>query len=103
MELGFKGKVALVTGAGSQVGFGREIALLFAKEGCEAIAVTDVNLTDAKKTAETVKKLGSKSIAIQADITKKAEVDAMVKKAVGEYKKIDILCNVAGAILHKDG
>ena len=49
-----------------------------------------------------MKKLGSKSIAIQADITKKAEVDAMVKKVVDEYGKIDILCNVAGAILHKD-
>jgi NAD(P)-dependent dehydrogenase (short-subunit alcohol dehydrogenase family) len=102
MDLGFKGKVALVTGAGSQVGFGREIALLLAKEGCDAVAVTDVNLEDLKKTAEAVKKLGAKSIALQADITKKAEVDAMVKKALDEYKKIDILCNVAGAILHKD-
>jgi NAD(P)-dependent dehydrogenase (short-subunit alcohol dehydrogenase family) len=102
MDLGFKGKVALVTGAGSQIGFGKAIALLLAKEGCEAIAVTDINLEDAKKTAEAVKKAGSKSIAIPADITKKAEVDAMVKRAIDEYGKIDILCNVAGAILHKD-
>ncbi len=102
MDLGFKGKVALVTGAGSQIGFGKEIALLLAKEGCEAIAVTDINLADVQKTAEAVKKLGKKSIALQADITKKAEVDAMVEKAVDEYGKIDILCNVAGAILHKD-
>jgi NAD(P)-dependent dehydrogenase (short-subunit alcohol dehydrogenase family) len=102
MDLGFTGKVALVTGAGSQIGFGKEIALLLAKEGCAAIAVTDINLADAKKTAEAVKKLGSQSIAIPADITKKAEVDAMVEKALKEYDKIDILCNVAGAILHKD-
>lgn len=103
MDLGFKGKTALVTGAGSQIGFGREIALLLAKEGCESIAVTDINFEDVKKTAEAVKKLGKKSIAIQADITKKSEVDAMVRKALDEYGKIDILCNVAGAILHKDG
>jgi NAD(P)-dependent dehydrogenase (short-subunit alcohol dehydrogenase family) len=102
MDLGFKGKVALVTGAGSQIGFGREIALLLAKEGCDAIAVTDINLKDARKTAQAVQKLGGKSIALQADITKKAEVDAMVVKALEEFKKIDILCNVAGAILHKD-
>ncbi len=102
MDLGFKGKVAIVTGAGSQIGFGHEIALLLAKEGCEAVAVTDINLEDVKKTAEAVKKLGSKSIALQADITKKAEVDAMVGKAINEYGKVDILCNVAGAILHKD-
>jgi NAD(P)-dependent dehydrogenase (short-subunit alcohol dehydrogenase family) len=102
MDLGFKGKVALVTGAGSQVGFGHEIALLLAKEGCEAVAITDIHLEDARKTAEAVNKLGAKSIAIGADIARKAEVDAMVKKALDEYGKIDILCNIAGAILHKD-
>jgi 2-hydroxycyclohexanecarboxyl-CoA dehydrogenase len=102
MDLGFKGKIALVTGAGSQIGFGREIALLLAKEGCEAVAVTDINLKDVKKTAEAIIKLGSKSIAVPADISKKDEVDAMVGKAIDVYSKIDILCNVAGAILHKD-
>jgi NAD(P)-dependent dehydrogenase (short-subunit alcohol dehydrogenase family) len=102
MDLGFKGKIALVTGAGSQIGFGREIALLLAKEECEAIVVTDIDMEGVQKTADAVKKLGRKSIAIRADITKKSEVDAMVEKAINEYKKIDILCNVAGAILHKD-
>jgi len=102
MDLGLKGKVALVTGAGSQVGFGKAIALLLAKEGCDAVAVTDINLEDAKKTAEEIKKLGSKSIALGADIAKKAEVEAMVNQVIDAYKKIDILCNVAGAILQKD-
>ncbi len=102
MDLGFKGKIALVTGAGSQIGFGKAIALLLAKEGCDAVAVTDVNLEDVKKTAEDITKIGKKSIALQADITSKEEVDAMVGKALDEYGKIDILCNVAGAILHKD-
>lgn len=102
MDLGFKGKVALVTGAGSQLGFGKATALLFAEEGCNSIAVTDVNLKDAEKTAAAVKQLGSKSIAIKADITNHTEVDAMVKKVIDEYGKIDILCNVAGGIIHKD-
>jgi 3-oxoacyl-[acyl-carrier protein] reductase len=102
MDLGLKGKVALVTGAGSQIGFGKEIALLLAKEGCTAVAVTDILLDDVKKTAEAVKKLGCKSIAIKADITNKDEVTAMAKQVVNEFGKIDILCNVAGAILHKD-
>jgi NAD(P)-dependent dehydrogenase (short-subunit alcohol dehydrogenase family) len=102
MDLGLKGKVALVTGAGSQIGFGKEIALLLAKEGCTAVPVTDILLEDVKKTAEAVKKLGCKSIAFKADITQKSEVTAMVKQVITEYGKIDILCNVAGAILHKD-
>ena len=99
MDLGFKGKVALVTGAGSQIGFGKAIALLLAKEGCDAVVVNDINLDDAQKTADAIKASGKKSIAIKADVTKKAEVQDMVAKALAEYKKIDILCNVAGAIM----
>jgi NAD(P)-dependent dehydrogenase (short-subunit alcohol dehydrogenase family) len=102
MDLGFKGKIALVTGAGSQIGFGKETALLLAKEGCEAVAVSDINLEDVQKTAAAVEKASAKSIAVKADITDPAEVDAMVKKVLAEYGRIDILCNVAGAILHKD-
>ena len=103
MDLGFKGKVALVTGAGSQVGFGKATALLFAKEGIDAVAVSDINLEDTEKTAAAVREAGAKSIALQADITDNAAVKAMVGKALAEYGRIDILCNVAGAILHKDG
>ncbi|HEX7474808.1 MAG TPA: SDR family oxidoreductase [Dehalococcoidales bacterium] len=102
MDLGFRGKTALVTGAGSQVGFGKEIALLLAKEGCVEVAVSDISLEDVEKTAEAVKKLGCKCFAFKADITNHAEVNAMIKKVIEKYGKIDILCNVAGAILHKD-
>jgi len=98
MDLGFKGKVALVTGAGSQIGFGRCIALFLAKEGCDAVAVTDINLDDVKLTAEAITKEGCKSIAVKADVTNQAEVQAMVKKVIDEYGKIDILVNVAGAV-----
>ena len=99
MDLGFKGKVALLTGAGSQIGFGKATALLLAKEGCDAIAVTDINLDDVKLTAEAVKALGCKSIALKADVTNKDEVQGMVKQVIDEYGRIDILVNVAGAIL----
>jgi NAD(P)-dependent dehydrogenase (short-subunit alcohol dehydrogenase family) len=101
MDLGFKGKVALVTGAGSQKGFGKEIALTLAREGCAAVAATDV-IDDVNLTAEEVKKAGSKSMGVKADITNQASVEAMVKKVLDAYGKIDILCNVAGAILQKD-
>jgi NAD(P)-dependent dehydrogenase (short-subunit alcohol dehydrogenase family) len=97
MDLGLKGKVALVTGAGSQIGFGREIALLLAKEGCDAVAVTDI-IDDVNLTAEAIKKLGKKSIAVKGDITKQPDVAAIMKKVVDEFKRIDILCNVAGGI-----
>ncbi len=99
MDFKFKGKVALVTGAGSQIGFGKEIALTLAREGCEAIGITDINLDDAKLTAEAVKAAGAKSIAVKADVTNAEEVGVMVKEIADEFGKIDILCNVAGAIL----
>jgi NAD(P)-dependent dehydrogenase (short-subunit alcohol dehydrogenase family) len=99
MDLGFKGKVALVTGAGSQIGFGKAIALLLAREGCDAVAVTDVDPEGAGQTAEAVRKLGRKSIAVKADVTDREEVQAMVKQVSGEYGRIDILANVAGAVI----
>jgi NAD(P)-dependent dehydrogenase (short-subunit alcohol dehydrogenase family) len=101
MDLGLKGKIALVTGAGSQIGFGKAISLTLAKEGCD-IAVNDINLEDAKKTAAEVKALGRKAIAVKADVTKKAEVQEMVKKVLVEFGKIDILVNNAGGI-HPQG
>ena len=99
MDLGFKGKVALVTGAGSQIGFGKCISLLLAKEGCDAVAVTDINLDDARLTADAIRDLGHKSIALKADVTNKDEVQEMVKQVIAEYGKIDILANVAGAVI----
>jgi 3-oxoacyl-[acyl-carrier protein] reductase len=102
MDLHLKGKVALITGAGSQVGFGKEIALLFAREGCDKIAVSDILSPELAQTAEGARSLGAKCLAVKADITQKGEVKSMVEKVVAEYGKIDILCNVAGAILHKD-
>lgn len=100
MDLGLKGKVAVVTGAGSQIGFGKQIALLLAKEGCDAVAVTDI-IDDVKITSEEIKKLGKKSIAVKGDITNPADVSALFKKVIDEYKKIDILCNVAGGIANR--
>ena len=98
MDLGLKDRVALITGAGSQIGFGKAIALTLAEEGCDII-VNDINLDDARKTAKEVEALGRRAIAVKADVTNKAEVQAMVKKALDEFGRVDILVNNAGAIL----
>jgi len=96
MDLGLKGKVALVTGAGSQIGFGKAIALTLAKEGCDVI-VNDINIEGAEKTAAEVRALGRKAMAIKADVRNRDEVNNMVKTALKEFGKIDILVNNAGA------
>ena len=95
MDLGLKGKVALVTGAGSQKGFGRAIAVALAKEGCDLI-VADIDLQSAKQTEGEIKNLGRQAIAVKADITDSQEVNDMVKVALDRFGKIDILVNNAG-------
>lgn len=95
MELGLEGKVAMVTGAGSQVGFGRGIAMILARQGCDVI-VNDIDKEGVKKTADDIEALGRRSLAIVADVTKLAEVKDMVKKALEKFGRIDILVNNAG-------
>ncbi len=88
-----KGKVALVTGAGS--GIGQAIALRLAREGAD-IAVNDINLASAEQTAQMVSQLGVKAIAIKADVSEADQVEAMVSRAVQELAGVHILINNAG-------
>lgn len=92
-----EGKVALVTGAGS--GIGEAIALLFAREGAD-IAVNDIDLPSAEKTADAVKKIGRRAIAIKADVAEPDEVDAMVGRVINELGGVHILVNNAGIPIH---
>jgi len=91
MDLAFRGKTALATGAGSQVGFGREVALLLAKEGIDAIAVTDIDREGVELTAQTVKGLGCMSIAEVADITDNSAVKAMVERIAKELGRLELV------------
>lgn len=88
-----KGKVALVTGAGS--GIGRATALLFAQEGA-VVAVNDINLSSAEETSETIKKMGRNSIMVGADVAEEKEVVEMVGRTIKELGGIHILVNNAG-------
>jgi NAD(P)-dependent dehydrogenase (short-subunit alcohol dehydrogenase family) len=95
MDLKLKGKIALVTGTGSQIGFGKGIAIKLAEEGCDVICA-DIDISGAKKTADAVKALGRKSIGLKVDITDRADVDVAIRKALDEFDHIDILVNCAG-------
>ena len=88
-----KDKVALITGAGC--GIGRAMSLLFAKEGAY-IAVNDIDLSSAEETAEAVKQIGRRAIAIKADISEPNDVDIMVDRVIKELGGVHILVNNAG-------
>ncbi|MFC1592903.1 SDR family NAD(P)-dependent oxidoreductase [Candidatus Omnitrophota bacterium] len=91
MEL--EGRVAIVTGAA--MGIGRAIAHELAKEGADLV-LADLLVEEANKVVDEVSTMGRKAIAVKMDVTKSAEVNQMVKKALDEFGKIDILVNNAG-------
>ena len=95
MDYLLQGKTALVTGTASQVGMGKAICLTLAKEGCNIVSA-DINLEGAKQTAAAIKVLGRSAIALKVDVTKSSEVQEMVKAALKEFGKIDILVNTVG-------
>ena len=88
-----KGKVALVTGAGS--GIGRAAAQIFAREGAK-VAAADVNRASAEETVGRIREAGGEAFGLQADVSKAAEVEAMVDAVVGTYGRLDCAFNNAG-------
>ncbi|MDQ1079757.1 glucose 1-dehydrogenase [Pseudoroseomonas cervicalis] len=91
-----QGKIALVTGAAS--GFGEGIVRRFAQEGAK-VAVADLNLAGAERVAA---ELGGGAIAIGGDVSKAADVQAMVDQTVSAFGGLDIVVNNAGTT-HKNG
>ena len=92
--LSLRGRVCLVTGAGQ--GIGRQVALHFARSGAEAVVVNDFHLARASAVVAEIEAMGSRAIAIAADVTNRTEVDDMVAKAGREFGAVNILVNNAG-------
>ena len=85
-----KDQVAIVTGAAS--GFGAEIARQYIAEGAK-VAVADINGSGAQAVAAA---LGANAMAVTCDVTKRADIDALVKATVERFGKLDIVVNNAG-------
>lgn len=90
-------KVALITGASR--GIGKAIALEFAKEGAAVIINFNKSKHAAEKVVEEISNLGSKSIAIKADISNEHEIKEMINQVVSQFGHIDILVNNAGIVI----
>jgi 3-oxoacyl-[acyl-carrier protein] reductase len=91
-----KGKVAIVTGAAS--GFGEGMAKRFAEEGAKVV-VADLNGPGAERVAG---EIGQAAVACKADVSQRADVEAMVKLATGRFGRLDIMVNNAG-YTHRNG
>ncbi|MBI3799218.1 MAG: SDR family oxidoreductase [Deltaproteobacteria bacterium] len=87
------GKVALVTGSGS--GIGRASALAFAREGAKVV-VADVVVDGGQETVRLITAAGGEGLFVKTDVSKAAEVEALIKQTVATYGRLDCAYNNAG-------
>jgi len=88
-----QGKVSIITGAGS--GLGKEIALLFAREGSKVV-IAELQEESGQATAQQIQRKGGSALFLRTDITQASDVERMVEEALQAYGRIDVLVNNAG-------
>jgi NAD(P)-dependent dehydrogenase (short-subunit alcohol dehydrogenase family) len=87
------GKAALITGADS--GIGRAVAIAFAREGADILISYLEEHHDARETAKWVEKAGKRAVLIAGDVSQEEHCQALVKRTIHEFGKIDLLVNNA--------
>jgi 3-oxoacyl-[acyl-carrier protein] reductase len=92
-----RGKVAIVTGAGS--GIGRATAITLARNGAAVVAGYHKNEQGAAETVADIQSMRRNALAVRADVTVRVEVAQMVVEALNNFGRIDILVNNAGSIV----
>ncbi|NTU41545.1 MAG: 3-oxoacyl-[acyl-carrier-protein] reductase [Nitrospirales bacterium] len=93
-----KGHTAVITGGGR--GIGKSIGEVLVNRGCN-IVVVDVNMDIAQETATEFERMGVKSLAFKADVSKSADVASLFEEAVKAFGKVEIVVNNAG--ITRDG
>ena len=91
MENTFKNKVALVTGGSS--GIGRATALAFAKKGAKVVIADWI---ESEETMDLIENLGGEAIFVKCDVSKSADVKALIEKTIATFGRLDFAFNNAG-------
>ena len=96
------GKIALITGVGSEIGIGRAIARTYAWYGADLV-IADINEDKIKERAEEIsKESGRRIVPVRCDVCNSEDQDNLVKVAMESFGRIDILVNDAGVVLSND-
>ena len=89
------GKVAVITGGGS--GMGREMSILFAKEGAKVV-IGEWNAKTLEETIKTIRAAGGEVTGVKGNVAVQAEAEALIDAAIKTYGQVDILVNNAGVM-----
>jgi len=92
----FEGRVAIVTGAAK--GMGREVCLDFAREGARVVG-SDIDPQGLELLRKEIEVIGAPCDVVVCDVASREQVDAMIKKAMDRFGRVDILINNAGLLL----
>ena len=100
MSFSLSGKVAVVTGGGRDIG--RAISLELARNGADVVVNYSTSASEAEATVKEIIGMGRRALAIQADITRKSEIERLTAEALrfGDGR-IDILVNNAGGLIRR--
>ena len=98
MSMNFSGKVALVTGGAA--GIGRATAQAFAAEGLQVV-VSDVDVAGGEGTVQLIRDAGGEATFVRCDVTRDAEVQALMAQVVASYGRLDYAFNNAGIEIEK--
>ena len=93
MSMTFSGQVALVTGAAA--GIGRATAQAFAEQGLKVV-LADIDEAGIRDGAESIRAAGGQAIAVRCDVTRDAEVKALIEQTLAQYGRLDYAFNNAG-------
>lgn len=89
-------KVVVVTGGAS--GIGAALARRFSREGAFGVVVADRDVEGARDTASEIARAGGRALAVGADVTVEADVQAVVATAVDTFGPVDLMCSNAGVL-----